>query len=194
MVPSLSEELDPPFEQTTVNNIEDCQFFCADIYEGVCQFFTYDYAATDKRNCKLYAIPPTDYAASCSIIGGSKTDDPAECANPSNPCAVSKFTIQKIPIFNFAFLQLFTEGFCTYKAMELDVLTNMTSVDKCYGACRVTTDCQYYVYRREIKECKLYFPSNNYFDCDLIRGPATPEYGQACGGNDIKESKSWFGF
>merc|ERR1712226_1383595 len=33
------EELDPPFEQTTVDNIENCQFFCADIYEGVCQFF-----------------------------------------------------------------------------------------------------------------------------------------------------------
>ena len=78
--------------------------------------------------------------------------------------------------------------------MELDVLTNMTSVDKCYGACRVTSDCQYYVYRREIKECKLYFPSSNYFDCDLIRGPAAPEYGQACGGKDTKEAKSWFGF
>ena len=78
-----------------MDNIENCQFFCADIYEGVCQFFTYDYAATDKRNCKLYAIPPTDYAASCSIIGGSKTDDPTECANPSNPCAVSKLKINK---------------------------------------------------------------------------------------------------
>ena len=83
-------ELEPPFEQTTVDNIEDCQFFCADIYEGVCQFWTYDYASVDRRNCKLYAIPPTDYAASCTIIGGSKNDNPVKCANPSNPCAVRK--------------------------------------------------------------------------------------------------------
>ena len=62
--------------------------------------------------------------------------------------------------------------------MELDVLTEITSVQKCYGACRVTTDCQYYVYRKDNKECKLYLPSNDYFDCDLIRGPATPDYTQ----------------
>ena len=62
--------------------------------------------------------------------------------------------------------------------MELDVLTEITSVQKCYGACRVTTDCQYYVYRKDNKECKLYLPSNDYFDCDLIRGPATPQYSQ----------------
>ena len=94
-------ELEPPFEQTTVDNIEDCQFFCADIYEGVCQFWTYDYASVDRRNCKLYAIPPTDYAASCTIIGGSKNDNPVKCANPSNPCAVCK-------------TQLFNPDFSTY--------------------------------------------------------------------------------
>ena len=150
-------QLEPPFEQTTVDTIEDCQFFCAYIYDDVCQFWSYD---TASQSCKLYDIPPFDYAGSCTIIGGSKNDNPSVCANSSNPCA------------------LFTEGFCTYKAMELDVLTEITSVEKCYGACSIIKNCEYYVYRKDDQECKLYLPSNDYYDCDLIRGPASPDYGQ----------------
>ena len=79
-------------------------------------------------------------------------------------------------IANDKIFQAFTEGFCTYKGFELDVLTNMQGgVDKCFSACTAYSGCAYYVWREETKECKLYSETDDYFDCDLMRGPATPD-------------------
>ena len=178
------DSLPPPFEQTNVDDLESCQFFCADIYQGLCTFFTYDRAGLEARNCKLYTGEILDYADTCQIVGGAKEDDPVVCRDvANNQCAVSLNTYTACNLAQgniIKILQAFTEGFCTYKGFEIDVLTSMTGVDKCFDACNKYSGCGYYVWKQKTNECKLYAeqPDGDYFDCDLMRGPATPEVAQ----------------
>ena len=49
-------------------------------------------------------------------------------------------------------------------------------VGRCFAACAYSPLCYYYVYDKQTETCILYAENNDYFDCDLIRGPAAPKY------------------
>ena len=75
-----------PFETLKdLGGAETCQLFCREIFAGVCTFFLYD---REEDLCSLYNYEPGDYAAACSILGGTPTPKLDECATSTDECLV----------------------------------------------------------------------------------------------------------
>ena len=75
-----------PFETLKdLGNPETCQLFCREIFAGVCKFFLYD---QEEDLCSLYDYEAVDYAAACSILGGTPTPKLDECATSTDECLV----------------------------------------------------------------------------------------------------------
>ena len=75
-----------PFETLKdLGEEETCQLFCREIFVGVCTFFLYDRM---EDICQLYNYEPGDYAAACSILGGTPTPKLADCQTSTDECLV----------------------------------------------------------------------------------------------------------
>ena len=75
-----------PFETLKdLGGAEQCQLFCREIFAGVCTFFLYD---REEDLCSLYNYDPGDYAAACSILGGTPTPKLADCQTSTDECLV----------------------------------------------------------------------------------------------------------
>merc|ERR1712086_200222 len=92
-----------------------CQLFCREIFAGVCTFFLYDRM---EDICQLYNYEPGDYAAACSILGGTPTPKLADCQASTDEC-----------------LQ-FTEGYCKYEGKLLENLNIPSGATGCQLACQ----------------------------------------------------------
>ena len=78
----------------------------------------------------------------------------------------------------FDIFQKFTEGYCNYEGSLLENLGMIKTADQCQLACEFNDNCNYFVYNYEQNNCQLLKSSER--TCDLIRGPATPTYAEAC--------------
>ena len=75
-----------PFETLKdLGEDETCQLFCREIFAGVCTFFLYDRM---EDICQLYNYEPGDYAAACSILGGTPTPKLEDCQTSTDECLV----------------------------------------------------------------------------------------------------------
>ena len=60
----------------------------------------------------------------------------------------------------------------------MEVVSPVEEIGRCYLACSYNPSCFYYVYDTTTKTCLLYEESEDYFDCDIIRGPSEPTYSE----------------
>ena len=60
----------------------------------------------------------------------------------------------------------------------LEIVSPVEEIGRCYLACSYNPSCFYYVYDTTTKTCLLYEESEDYFDCDIIRGPSEPTYSE----------------
>ena len=64
---------------------------------------------------------------------------------------------------------------------KIEVIKGVNDEHACFQACYLKYDpikCGYYTYRTNDQECTTFEEAmdNDYFDCDIIRGPTSPEY------------------
>ena len=68
-----------------------------------------------------------------------------------------------------------------YHGYVLEHLDNCSSSEVCQSACQMLDRCQYFIYRKSLKDCELLAAPRRI--CDTIRGPRFPDFEQ-CVKND----------
>merc|ERR550517_2023962 len=144
----------------TMNN---CQFFCNDIYGANCTFFIAD----QRQNiCDIWTIKPEDYEKDCVKHEGpvGKDKDLDKCKNNVKDC------------------NAFREGYCMFEGNLLEHLNSIKDEETCQLACQHVPSCKYYIYDNKQNDCQLLDSDSR--QCDLVKGikGATKDYDTECKG------------
>ena len=74
-----------------VQSVQDCQWFCKEIYAGNCTYFLYDRRSEE---CKMFDGSLVDFQTDCNEVGYANVPDHAQCdtlfaLDSGNGCYVS---------------------------------------------------------------------------------------------------------
>jgi len=129
--------------------MDDCQFFCNEIYKDNCTFFI-----SDKRQnlCEIWTIAAGDYEKDCVKHEGpvGKEGDLAICKDNTKDC------------------NAFREGYCMFEGNLLEHLNSIMNEETCQLACQHVRSCQYYVWDSVQHDCQLL--DSDAKQCDMVKG------------------------
>ena len=60
-----------------IPSVEECQWFCKELYSGKCTWFAFD---TKTNQCNIFKGSITDYTSSCELVGYTKEPNVADCS------------------------------------------------------------------------------------------------------------------
>lgn len=151
-----------------VQNVEECQWFCKEIYTANCTYFLYD-RTTDE--CKLFDGLLEEFKDDCNEVGYANEPSHEDCDTTfdyagENGC------------YNFR------EAYCRFDMDLLDNLEHVQSLTLCQLACQHRSFCNFFVYFEDDLVCKLQTTNFANRICDIVHGTPEPAF-QLC----LDESK-----
>jgi len=155
-----------------IPDVQTCQSFCRDLYNGTCTWFMFDKTTSD---CKLFTGSLNDLYADCKGVGYSR--EPA-----TNKCNVLFAPDSANACYNFR------EDYCRFEFNLLENLENIGSLSDCQLGCQYIGNCTYFVYDNPTNTCKLNTLATNKPVCDIIHGTPEPEFNSCI--NDLDWASS----
>ena len=172
-----------------IPSVEECQWFCKELYSGECTWFGFD---TKTNQCNIFKGSITDYTSSCELVGYPKEPNVADCSTTltgDDACFVSNNFVlcQKSNIalqYIHPFFKNFREGYCRFEAyVILENLQFVQSLEHCQEACRHRPDCKFFLYEEKDKVCHL--EGSQKRNCDVVHGLPNPPFGDCLSANKI---------
>jgi len=155
-----------------IPDVQTCQSFCRDLYNGTCTWFMFDKTTSD---CKLFTGSLNDLYADCKGVGYSR--EPA-----TNKCNVLFAPDSANACYNFR------EDYCRFEFNLLENLENIGSLSDCQLGCQYIGNCTYFVYDNPTNTCKLNTLATNKPVCDIIHGTPEPAFNSCI--NDLDWASS----
>jgi len=149
-----------------IPSVEECQWFCKELYSGECTWFAFD---SQTNQCNIFKGSITDYTSSCELVGYPKEPNVADCSTTltgDDAC------------YNFR------EGYCRFEDyVILENLQFVQSLEHCQEACRHRPDCKFFLYEEKDKVCHL--EGSQKRNCDVVHGLPNPPFGDCLSANKI---------
>jgi len=149
-----------------IPSVEECQWFCKELYSGECTWFAFD---SQTNQCNIFKGSITDYTSSCELVGYPKEPNVADCSTTltgDDAC------------YNFR------EGYCRFEDyVILENLQFVQSLEHCQEACRHRPDCKFLLYEEKDKVCHL--EGSQKRNCDVVHGLPNPPFGDCLSANKI---------
>lgn len=155
-----------------IQNTPECQWFCKVIYESNCTWFLYDRTTKD---CKLFEGSVDDFQNDCNERGYARNPPISEClasfdSGSDHAC------------------ENFREDYCRFDMDLLDNLEHVQNITHCQMACQHREHCNFFVYGKGDKVCKLQATNFDNRVCDIVHGTHDTDYQSCVGESKIK----WF--